>query len=64
MTLGVNFDSDLASHSDVGNGWFVYHTDTGILHWDPNGAAHGATAVSSSTSHFALSSGDFFVIDL
>ncbi len=60
VTLGVNFDSQLASHSDAGDGWFVYHTDTGNLHWDPDGSgAHGATTVPASTNHFALTSGHF-----
>ena len=60
VTLGVNFDSHLSSHSDSGSGWFVYHTDTGGLHWDPDGnSGHGATTVPASGSHFSLVSGHF-----
>ena len=38
VTLGVNFESHLSSHSEGGDGWFVYHTDTGNLHWDQTAA--------------------------
>ena len=51
VTLGVNFESHLSSHSEGGDGWFIYHTDTGNLHWDPDGSgSHGATTVPASTN--------------
>jgi hypothetical protein len=61
VDIGVNFASDLASASaQADDGWFLYHTGTGVLEWEAgvHSEGHDGTVIATLPSHFLLSSGD------